>query len=167
MMRQTLLETYLSKACRGDAEASFNAGKLMAEKGTYNEVIVQKRFLDAANAGYAKAQKELAGLGLYGSLVAKNSTVTNIHYCENLNEAFMWLHRAASNGNAECQIALQAIDRYGTDIVYKARAAVEFYIESSCSSVIKKSVSDFIIFEIGLQYLYNIKENEENVNIIV
>ena len=162
MMKQDLLNYYLSLACKGDADASFKAGKLMEDEGTYNEVIVQKRYLDAAAAGHALAQKELAGLGLYGTLVTSDSTVTNIHYYDNINNAIMWLHKAAKNGNVECAIAIQAINKFGTDIIDRARRAVDFYISSSYSTTVKKSISDFMIFEIGLQCIDVWQANEIN-----
>lgn len=168
MMRQNLLKQYLSLACIGDAEASYRAGKLMEEEGTYNEVIVQKRYRDAANAGHASAQKELAGLGLYGVLVTNDSTVTNIHYHENLNNAFMWLHKASDNGNAECTIALEAINKFGTSIIENARKAVSYYIGgTSSASSSKKAVADYMLFEIAMQYIDPFGINECNERKII
>lgn len=160
MMKRNLLNHYLALACKGDADASFKAGKLMEDIGTYNEVIIQKRYRDAAYAGHASAQKELAGLGLYGTLVTDDSTVTNITYCDNLNNAFMWLHKAANNGNAECTIALEAIGKLGTSVIDNARNAVSYYVKTSYSSSVKKSIADYMLFEIAMQYISPFGVNE-------
>ena len=53
-MNTKLLSYYLSEAVKGNAEASYKAGKLMASEGTFNEVAVQMRYIEAAKAGFTE-----------------------------------------------------------------------------------------------------------------
>ena len=76
-MNTKLLSYYLSEAVKGNAEASYKAGKLMASEGTFNEVAVQMRYIEAAKAGFTEAQKELGALGLCGRLITSDATPHN------------------------------------------------------------------------------------------
>ena len=151
-MSTNLLNQYLSEAVKGNAEAAFKAGKFMANEGLYNEVAIQSRYQEAAEAGFTEAQKELGALGLCGRLITDDSTAFNISYYNDYNIAMEWLKKAARNGDAESTIVVEAVEKYGTSIIDNARAAIEFYKENLCSESFTASPA-VMLFEVTMQYL--------------
>lgn len=151
-MNTNLLNQLLSEATRGNLEASYRAGKLMANEGTFNDVTVQRRYIDAAKAGYVDAQKELGALGLCGKLITDDATAFDIHYHTDYNKAMMWLRKAANSGDPESQIVVLAVDEFGTKVIEEARKAINIYHDVMCSkSFINSPI--LILFEIAMQYL--------------
>lgn len=151
-MNTNLLNQLLSEATRGNREASYRAGKLMANEGTFNDVAIQKRYLDAANAGYTEAQKELGALGLCGRLITDDATAFNIHYHTDYNNAIMWLRKAAINGDPESKLVILAVDEFGIKVIEDARKAVDLYRDTLCSKDLINSPT-LMLFEIAMQYL--------------
>ena len=161
-MNTKLLRYYLSEAIDGNAEASYKAGKLMSSEGKFNEVAVQMRYIEAAEAGFTQAQKELGALGLCGRLITNDATAYNIHYYTDYNNAIMWLKKAAQNGDPECAIVVAAIEKFGTRVIDEARRSIELYHETMCSSSFVSSPS-LMLFEVAMQLIdpFNINKYSE------
>lgn len=160
-MNTKLLSYYLSEAVKGNAEASYKAGKLMASEGTFNEVAVQMRYIEAAKAGFTEAQKELGALGLCGRLITSDATAYNIRYYTDYNNAIMWLKKAAQNGDPECTIVVAAIEKYGTRVIDEARKSIELYHETMCSSSFISSPC-LMLFEVAMQLIDPFNVNKYN-----
>lgn len=93
------LNYYLYEAQKGNAQAAFEAGRLM-EADKYNPVLVQKQYRKAASMGYAPAQRWLGILALCNALIDEKSTVSSIHYNKNSSDAIDWFVKASKNGDA-------------------------------------------------------------------
>lgn len=161
-MKTNLLSYYLSEAVKGNAEASYKAGKMMASEGTFNEVAIQRRYIEAANAGLKEAQKELGALGLCGKLITDDSTSFDIHYDTDYNNAIMWLKKAAQNGDTECEMVVSAIEKCGVSVINTARRSIELYHEALCLSSFE-TFPCLMLFEVAMQYInhFGINKNSD------
>lgn len=106
------LNYYLALATKNDADAAYNAAKLMMYE-EYNEVIVQNMLRKAANLGSSEAQRYLGFLGMKLELILPNSTVSNIIRNKDYSEAYNWFHKGAESGDIISSIAVSKCLQYG------------------------------------------------------
>lgn len=137
------LHYYLGLAKKGNADASFEAAKLMYQQG-YNEVLVQGQLRRAAERGSAQAARSLGLLGLGCMLLRPESDVNHfLYYDDDYETAFGWLKKASSDGD---QYALFLVAKclqlgVGTDEnETKAEAIMELVIPRISFDVVMQSM---------------------------
>ena len=121
------LNYYISLATKGNAEAAYEAAKLMHYE-KYNEVIVQSMLRKAANLGNVNAQRWLGFVGLADKLVDPSSTIANIKYISDHHHAYSWFERAASQGDTISAFAVFKCLQHGIGVaknLEKANALLE------------------------------------------
>ena len=88
------LNYYLSLAEKGNADAAFEAAKIMFDDKCH-DFIVQSMLRKAAMLGNVKAQCWLGFLCLDNRLIDSTSTFSEIKYVEDYSVAFDWFKKAA------------------------------------------------------------------------
>ena len=99
-----ILNVYLTAANNGNAEAAFEAGKLM-ETYKWNPVTYQRQYKKSAYADYPLAQRVLGILGINGILLKDESTAGNLVYTD-LKDGVEWLRKAAENNDMPARFIL-------------------------------------------------------------
>lgn len=95
----TDIKYLLDHAAKGDRQAQYLAGcRMMLDGGS--DVLSQAYLRQAAEGGFAPAQRLLGILGLCGRLLTPESAFQNEVYYADRAPGVTWLHTAAENGDA-------------------------------------------------------------------
>ncbi len=92
------IQYLLRESSKDNPKYAYLAGLAMEEKG-YRQFYVQAQFRCAAEWGYPVAQRWLGILGLCHLLLSKDCSFSEERYCQNYDEAFTWLEKAASRND--------------------------------------------------------------------
>lgn len=109
------LNYYISLSTKGNAEAAYEAAKLMHYE-KYNEVIVQSMLRKAAHLGNVNAQRWLGFIGLANKLVDPDSTISNIKYITDHRHAYSWFEHAAAQGDTISAFAVFRCLQHGIGV---------------------------------------------------
>lgn len=109
------LDYYLSLASRGNADAAYEAAKIMHYEKR-NEVIVQSMLRKAGKLGNPNAQRWLGLICLANQLIEPSSTVSNIKYVTDYQQAYLWFSRAAAQGDSLSAFAVCKCLQYGIGV---------------------------------------------------
>ena len=139
------LNYYRSLAAKGDANAAFEAAKIMYHE-KYSDVFVQAMLRDAARLGNVNAQRWLGFVGLNNKLLHPSSTVSNIIYCSDASVSYRWLEKAAKSGDVLSAFAVCKCLQHGIG-VDKNEAKAQAILDSITNELSFDILPFMFIFE--------------------
>ena len=109
------LNYYLSLATKGDADAAYEAARIMHYE-KYNDVIVQSMLRKAGTLGNPSAQRWLGLICLTNKLVHPESTTSKIKYVTDYQQSYSWFSRAAAQGDTLSAFTVYKCLQYGIGV---------------------------------------------------
>lgn len=116
------LNYYISLAEKGNAEAAYEAAKIM-HYIKYNDVIFQAMLRKAGGLGNVNAQRWLGFICLANKLIDPESTVSNIKYVSGHEAAYAWFEKAAAQGDTVSAFAVSKCLQYGIGVEKDSKKA--------------------------------------------
>ena len=109
------LNSLLSQASRGNADAAYEAAMFMMDE-QYHDVIVQNMLKKSAALGCTKAKRALGLLGLSKRLVTQDSTTSHTCYIQTFQTAYYWLEQAYLDGDVVATLAVGKCLQHGIGV---------------------------------------------------
>lgn len=139
------LNYYLSRAEKGNADAAFEAAKIMFNDKCH-DFIAQSMLRKAAVLGNVKAQCWLGFLCLSGKLIDSSSTFSDIKYVEDYSVAFDWFKKAACCEDTLSMFAIYKCLQLGIG-VEKSTEKADIILKSISSDISYDMLPLMLFFE--------------------